>query len=144
MSENNIVFSGGCLCGAVRYEAKSGPQMMGDCFCLDCRKTSGTAHCSHMVMPKSDVDMSGEVSRFDKPADSGNIVTRCFCPKCGSPVYSMNSAMVDFIFLRASSLDDPEIYAAQMTVYTSRAPSWGRIDPDSQSFEAMPPSMPGA
>jgi len=143
MSENNQVFSGGCLCSAVRYEAKSEPQIMGDCFCLDCRKTSGTAHCSHMVMPKPEVKITGEVSRFDKPADSGNIVTRCFCPNCGAQVYSLNSAMEDLVFIRASSLDDPEIYVPQMTVYTSRAPSWGKIDPGTTTFEAMPPSMPG-
>lgn len=138
------VFSGGCLCGAVRYEANGEPKMMGDCFCLDCRRSSGAAHCSHIGMPKTVVKIAGEVSGFDKPADSGNIVTRCFCPVCGAPVYSLNSGMTDFLFVRASSLDNPEIYAPQLTVYTSRAPSWGRIDSGTETFEAMPPNVPGA
>ena len=136
--------SGGCLCGAVRYEGDAEPKMMGDCYCLDCRKSSGTAHCSHMGVPKAAVTLTGQVSSFDKPADSGNIVSRCFCPACGSAVYSTNSGMTDFLFIRASSLDDPEIYSPQLTVYTSRSPSWGRIDPNAPSFEAMPPNVPGA
>jgi hypothetical protein len=50
--------------------------------------------------------------------------------------------MPDLLFLRASSLDDPEVYSVQMTVYTSRAPSWGRVATDGPSFEAMPPRAP--
>nr|TFG54812.1 MAG: aldehyde-activating protein [Hyphomicrobiales bacterium] len=141
--ENSVVFSGGCLCGTVRYEVAMAPAMMGDCYCLDCRRSSGAAHCAHMGVPKAAVKLSGEVARFEKPADSGNIVTRCFCPNCGSPIYSTNSAMPELLFIRASSLDDPEIYSPQLTVYASRAPSWGRIDPNVPSFAAMPPNAPG-
>lgn len=142
LETNFLCFSGGCLCGAVRYTASGGPQFTGDCYCLDCRRSSGTAHSSHIVMAKSAVAITGKVSGFDKPADSGNIVTRCFCPNCGTPIYSANSAMSDLLFLRALSLDDPEIYSVQMTVYTSRAPSWARIEADAPAFEAMPPRAP--
>ncbi|MGY9107842.1 MAG: GFA family protein [Alphaproteobacteria bacterium] len=90
--------SGGCLCGAVRYEGECEPQLMGDCYCVDCRKSSGTAHCSHMGVPLEAMTLSGEVSSFDKPADSGNIVSRSFCPNCGSAVFSTNSGMVGFLF----------------------------------------------
>lgn len=144
MSENNKAFSGGCLCGAVRYEVDGEIGFMGHCYCIDCRKTSGTAHGSHVSIPKAAVKITGEVSTYDRAADSGNIVSRSFCKICGSPVYSTNSGMPDFYFIRASSLDDLEIFKAQVTVYTSRAPSWGRIDPDVMSFEAMPPRIPGA
>jgi hypothetical protein len=142
--ENSVVFSGSCLCGAVRFEAATAPAMMGDCFCNDCRKSSGAAHCAHMGVPKAAVQLTGQVSRFEKPADSGNMVTRFFCPDCGSPVYSSNSAMPEFLFIRASSLDDSKIYSPQMTVYISRAPSWGRIDPNVPSFAAMPPKASAA
>ena len=39
MSET--VYSGGCLCGAVRYEAQGEPLYAGHCYCEDCRKASG-------------------------------------------------------------------------------------------------------
>ena len=68
-------FSGGCLCGEVRYsgsEQKGG----GYCHCVDCRKSSGTGHCSHMIVPESAFQVSGAV------------VSRGFCPTCGSAVYS--------------------------------------------------------
>jgi len=134
--------SGGCLCGAVRYESDGEPLAAGHCHCLDCRKSSGTGHCSHLGLPEADFKLTGELRFFDAPADSGNIVSRGFCPTCGSPIYSTNSAMTGVLFLRASSLDDPELFNPQLVVYTKRAPSWDTIPGSLPSFEAMPPRMP--
>ena len=136
-------FEGGCLCGAVRYK---GPEAGGGghCHCVDCRKSSGTGFCSHMMVPEAGFAVTGEVRFFDKPADSGNVVSRGFCPTCGSAVYSTNSGMPGMVFVRASGLDDPEVFRPQMVVYTDRAVSWSRIDPGLPSFSAMPDpaSMP--
>ena len=46
-------FSGGCLCGAVRYESSAEPMFAGHCQCTDCRKTSGTGHSSHLAVPRA-------------------------------------------------------------------------------------------
>ena len=131
-------FNGGCLCGAVRYQGET--QIAGGhCHCIDCRKSSGTGHCSHMAVTAEGFSLTGEVRFYDAPADSGNIISRGFCPTCGSAVYSRNSGMPGLVFLRASSLDDPEVFQPQMIVYAKRAASWDRMDPDLPSFEAMPP-----
>lgn len=131
-------FEGGCLCGAVRYESKADAVGGGHCHCVDCRRSSGTGHCSHMVVPKDAVTITGEVKVYDRPTDSGASVGRVFCPRCGAPVYSLNSSMPEMIFIRASSLDDPEVFEPKMVVFTSRAPSWDHIDPDLPAFAAMP------
>jgi len=135
-------FSGGCLCGAVRYESDGEPVAAGHCHCLDCRRSSGTGHCSHLGLPEAGFKLTGELRFFDAPADSGNVVSRGFCPTCGSPIYSTNSGMTGVLFLRASSLDDPELFNPQLVVFTKRAPSWDRILGALPSFEAMPPRMP--
>ena len=132
-------FTGGCLCGAVRYECSGDPVAAGHCHCLDCRRSSGTGHCSHLVVPLAAFRVSGEVRFYDAPADSGNIVSRGFCPTCGSAIYSKNSGMPDMVFPRASSLDDPEVFRPQMIVYASRAPSWDHMDPSLPTFETMAP-----
>jgi hypothetical protein len=131
-------FEGGCLCGAVRYESKVGPVMSGHCQCQDCRKSSGTGHCSHLAVPRDAVSVTGALTVYDRPADSGNIVSRAFCPTCGSPVYSLNSAMSQMMFIRASSLDDLEVFKPQVVVYASRAASWDHVDPELPSFPKMP------
>lgn len=128
---------GGCLCGTVRYtcaEEAGG----GHCHCNDCRKTSGTGHGSHMIVPQAAFEMTGELRFFDKPADSGNMVSRGFCADCGSAIYSTNSAMPGMVFVRASSLDNPNDFKPQMRVYTDRAATWDHMDASLPGFATMP------
>lgn len=141
-------FEGGCLCGAVRYTCESEPVVAGHCHCIDCRRLSGTGHCSHLGVPSEAVTITGAVSEYDRPSDAGNMISRAFCPTCGAPVYSTNSQMAGMHFIRASSLDDPEVFKPQLVVYTSRAPSWDHVDDSLPAFEEMPPpadmpAMPG-
>ncbi len=124
-------FAGGCLCGAVRFESRVRPQVTVHCYCVDCRKTSGTGHGTHLVVPMEAFTLTGAVRLYERAADSGNIVTRGFCETCGSPVYSVNSGKPNLVFPRASLLDDPEIVQSQMRVYGSRAPSWDHAGPPS-------------
>lgn len=133
--------TGGCLCGAVTYACAADPIVGGHCQCEDCRRSGGTGHASHMAVPKVAVVVTGEVRTFDKPADSGNMVGRVFCPTCGSPVFSYNSGFPDMMFLRASSLDDPSVFAPQMVVYTSRAPAWDLMDSTLPAFPKNPPEV---
>jgi hypothetical protein len=91
-----------------------------------------------MIVPESAISVSGEIKFYDAPADSGNVVSRGFCPNCGSAVYSTNSGMPGMVFVRASSLDDPNVFKPQMVVYTDRAASWDYVDPSLPSFAAMP------
>lgn len=117
-------------------------KLAGHCYCVDCRKASGTDPGTHLMTPEDGFTVSGEVKFYDRPADSKNIVSRGFCPQCGSAIYSKNSAMAGVVFVRASSLDDLEIAKPQMILYTSRAPSWSQLDPNLPSFPEMPESVP--
>jgi hypothetical protein len=135
----SIEFEGGCLCGAVRYQSTAKPVAAGHCHCVDCRKTSATGHASHLVLPEDAFTVSGEVRFYDAPADSGNVVSRGFCPTCGSAIYSRNAGMPGLVFPRASSLDDPEVFRPGLVVFAKRAPSWDLVDPALPSFAEMPP-----
>jgi len=135
-------FTGSCLCGAVKIECAVDPMLTGHCHCVDCRKSSGSGHCTHLVVPEGAFTVSGVVKFFNNAADSGNIVSRGFCPTCGSPIYSTNAAMPGMVFPRASCLDDPDIAKPEMAIYASRAPSWDYIDPALPSVEEMPEGGP--
>lgn len=134
-----VILSGTCLCGGAHIHAEGDIVAAADCYCEHCRKSSGTSHCTHVALPDTAFTVEGNVSSFAHPAESGNIVTRSFCPQCGSALYSTNSAMPGMVFLRASCLDDLEAVAPNISVYTSRAPSWARLIPNAPQFETMPP-----
>lgn len=130
--------TGGCLCGAVRYEITAEPIVTGHCYCEDCRRTSATARATHVMVPQESFAVTGEVRAYDRPADSGNIVSRRFCPACGSAVFSTNSGMPAFAFVRASSLDDLDAVTPGVVAYASRAPQWDPADPALPAFAEMP------
>jgi hypothetical protein len=134
-------FSGRCLCGAVRYSSSAEPAMAGHCHCEDCRRSSGSGHSSHLAVPEASVSLAGQTKGYAKAADSGNVVTRHFCPECGAALFSTNSSMPGMMFLRASSLDDLEVFKPQMHVYAARAASWDHRDGELPAFDKMPPGM---
>lgn len=134
--------SGRCLCGASSFRSPGEVQFAGHCHCLDCRKTSGTSHSTHAVVPEAGFEASGPIRDHDKASDSGSMVRRSFCEVCGSPLYSRNDRMPGMVFVRASALDDPEKVAPGMVVYASRAPSWALSQEGLPRFDVMPPDMP--
>lgn len=133
---------GRCLCGAVSYKGSGDPQIVAHCYCIDCRKSSGTGHGTHVAMPESAVSVLGDLIFYERPADSGNVVSRGFCRSCASPILSKNSAMAGMVFLRASSLDDPDTVTPAMSVYASRAPQWDQPDSALPAFAEMPEGGP--
>ena len=70
------------------------------------------------------------------------MVSRGFCPTCGSAVYSTNSAMDGLVFPRASSLDDPNVITPGLIVYASRAAAWDHLDPALPAFPEIPEGPP--
>lgn len=131
------VITGSCLCGVVTYRVEAAPLVVGDCYCLDCRKSSGTAYCTHAGVPDAALALTGTLSTYTSAADSGNSVRRAFCPSCGSAILSTNSGMPGMTFIRVSSMADPDLAPPQMTVYAKRAPAWARIDRDKPVYEGM-------
>lgn len=132
-------YTGGCACGAIRYEISDEPMAMNDCQCRDCQRVSGTGHGSYLTFPqRAVVKVTGEAAHRDIVADSGNVKTHAFCPGCGSPVYLTFAAMPDLFTVHAASLDDPGRYKPQMVTYTARGYVWDKVDPDLPRFEKMP------
>lgn len=136
----NKPYTGGCACGAIRYEIAAEPIFSNECQCRQCQRVSGTGHGSFISFVRKEVvKLQGKASQWDLTADSGNVKTRSFCPACGSPVYQTYPAMPDVITIHAASLDDPERYQPQAVTYASRAHVWDRVDPALTAFETMPP-----
>ena len=133
-------YTGGCACGAIRYEISAEPVFSNDCQCRDCQRESGTGHQSHLTFMRSAVKLTGEAKHWDMVADSGNTKTRAFCPTCGSPVYLTFAAMPDMFAVRAASLDDPSRYQPQVVTYGVRGHIWDHLDPALPKFERMPPT----
>lgn len=131
-------YNGGCLCGAVRYECNAEPIFMGNCHCRDCQKASGSAYEAAIGVPAPALKITGNVKYFDSKADSGNMVSRGFCPECGSRLFGKSSGMAQLAIIMAASLDDPKQFQPGMDVYTSSAQPWDHMNPALPKFLKMP------
>ncbi len=131
--------TGGCLCGAVRYTANAEPTFMANCHCVDCRKSSAAGHMSLFGLPADKVEFSGTMSEYAMTADSGAAVTHHFCPNCGGQIFNNTSNNPDGVAVVAASLDNPDIFSPQVSVYASRATPWDPPKEGIPQFEKMPP-----
>ena len=131
--------TGGCHCGAVRYDSSGEPMMSATCHCTDCARISGAAGASAVAVPRDTVTVTGEVSWYASPGDSGKMVNRGFCPRCGTRLFGKPDLAPDLMSISILSLDDPSAVQPQMNLYTKSAAPWAASDSALTSFEGMPP-----
>jgi hypothetical protein len=141
MEQANEAYTGGCSCGAIRYEIPGEPIFSNHCHCRTCQGRSGTGHGSYATFMADGAKVEGEASQWEVAAESGIVKTHGFCPTCGSPVYLTIAAAPQFFIIHAGSLDDPERYVPQVTTYAGSALSWDQADPGLTRFEKMPPAQ---
>ena len=81
----NLPFTGGCVCGEVRYECSSRPLMMVKCHCRDCQRVSGGPYAPVVVVPLKAFKITiGGLQHYVTARLSGRNNLRGFCAKCGS------------------------------------------------------------
>ena len=79
--------TGGCLCGALRYEAFGESIGSGHCYCGDCRRASGSGFVPFMGFKAEDVRFTGEAREFRSKAANGGDAVRNRCAQCMSLVF---------------------------------------------------------
>lgn len=142
-----IALTGGCLCGAIRYEVKGPSMFVCQCCCRDCQRATGTGHTTIVGVHRNQLSLSGEPSVFTNAGDSGGSVTRHFCGKCAGRLYTSGTLPGDVIMIQAGSLDDPNVISPESVIYVKDAVKWDRFDPLLPRFEALPtfePQTPGS
>ncbi len=95
--------SGGCYCGAVRYEIRGPLRGVVDCHCSQCTRLNGHFG-AHSKARKSDLAITRDagLAWFDIT----DVARRGFCRRCGSPLFWENRRQ-DAMGIVAGSLDAP-------------------------------------
>ena len=126
-----LPITGGCVCGAVRYESSAAPLMMLRCHCRDCQQISGGPYAPAVVFPFRAFKITkGELQRYATSSVSGGHNLRGFCSQCGSRLTGAENPERGIIAVTASSLDDPGLFKPQMDVFVSEAQAWDLMDPE--------------
>jgi hypothetical protein len=133
--------TGGCLCRAVRYSVTAAPIVTRACWCRLCQYIGAGSGTVNVCFPTEAITVSGELREYRSVADSGNPMVRRFCPLCGTHLFTGTVARPHLMFVRAGTLDDPELVRPAMTIWTSSAPSWACFDEGIPKVERQPPPV---
>lgn len=134
-----MAVTGGCLCGAVRYEVDAAPIVTRACWCRLCQAIGAGSATVNTCFPSDKITITGELRDYVSIADSGNRMHRRFCPVCGVHLFSEAEARPHLIFVRAGTLDDRELARPAATIWTAEAPSWACIDDRIPRLEGQAP-----
>ncbi|HEY0417176.1 MAG TPA: GFA family protein [Gaiellaceae bacterium] len=121
-------FTGGCLCGGVRFEIDDAPLGASYCHCTRCQRRTGTAaSASARFAPGAVRVVAGEeLVREYAPADGW---AKCFCSACGSALWSRDPA-TGAKGVRLGAFDtDPGIRPA-FRQFVAYAAAWESIPDD--------------
>jgi hypothetical protein len=140
MTDDDTRFTGGCLCGALRYEVRGEPLYMGHCYCRDCRKASGSGFIPFMGVAAQAVRFQGESKAFVSPSANGGDATRNFCPLCAGLVFGGVRGESDSFTLYVGSLDDPSLFRPTVAIFAKDRPDWTPMPSGLVVFDAMPPA----
>ncbi|MFC3053146.1 GFA family protein [Kordiimonas pumila] len=132
--DNNSLFQGKCLCGAVRVEIFAEPLWVGHCHCPSCRKATSASYATYAGFKVSSVFFKGEKP---KVFESSPGVIRRFCGKCGSPVSFEGETWPDEIHLHVQLLDNASAFTPTGHTYVKTRMPWVSMDDGLEQFEAF-------
>ncbi|MBI4692997.1 MAG: GFA family protein [Gammaproteobacteria bacterium] len=118
-------YTGGCLCGAIRYEVEGPLGALVYCHCGQCRKAQGTAFASSAPVPAAQFTLVAGAEHL-KCHHATPAKGRYFCAECGSPIYSRLDGG-DVLRLRAGSLDGPVPLVPAAHIFTADRANWFEI-----------------
>ena len=132
--------TGGCLCGAIRYESAGEPVFGLLCHCRDCQRQSGSAYNAALRVPAAGFRVTkGTPKLYVGTADSGNTVARAFCPDCGSPLFLRVASRPDLVGIRVGTLDDPSGFRPEADIFVKSAQPWDYMNPELPKYDTYPP-----
>ena len=82
---------------------------------------------------------NGETASFAVTAESGNMVTRYFCPTCGSRIFNENTGRPGVLAVTVGCLDNSDWFAPEAVIYARNRAGWDTTSVDIPNFEAMSP-----
>jgi hypothetical protein len=140
--------TGGCMCGAVRYELKSQPFDCGWCHCRTCQLNSGAPGMVFASVPDSDFTWTSGSDKV-KSVPSSSFGHREFCSECGTPFLMKVDHQPETVDFSVVTLDEPEAIAPGFHIFSSSKVGWfeskdelprhDRFRPDTRGLEGTEP-----
>ena len=135
------MYTGSCLCGAVKYEVAGPFDMMAHCHCSMCRKHHGAMFATFMSAPLAGfrwVSGQDNVDEYRSSTDG----RRSFCRSCGSVTPTLMKEM-GLVIVPAGNLDGDPGIRPQMHMFAGSRANWFAITDALPQHKGYPPQFGG-
>jgi hypothetical protein len=130
----DLPLSGGCRCGALRFEIAARPLLSVACHCRGCQRMSGGPYSLSLAIPPDAFQVtSGE----DVAGGADHGFGHRFCGACLSWVFT-RLAVIGIVNVRTTMLDDPGPWPPFAETCTDERLPWVAT-PARHGFPAFPP-----
>ena len=120
------MYTGGCLCGAVRFEIRGPIRDIVYCHCSRCRKAQGSAFATNGIVEAADFHMlSGADSLTGYESSPGQ--TKFFCKTCGSPIMSRSTQNPEHVRVRIGTIDSDIVERPVAHIFATSKANWEEI-----------------
>lgn len=132
-----MAVTGGCHCGAVRYELEGEALTHALCHCSDCRRSAGAPMVGWTMYPVAALKLVKGTPRVYQSSEHGR---RLFCADCGTGLFYENASMLPgLIDIQSCTYDDPDAIPAQAHIQVAERIRWMERSHELPAFERFPP-----
>ncbi len=134
-----MTISGGCHCGAIRYQAQGDPITHALCHCTDCRRHAGAPMVGWTMYPTEAVTVISGTPKIYHSSKNGR---RYFCPDCGTGLFYSNAEILPGIIdIQSATYDDPDAVPARAHIQVAERIGWMATAHELPTYERYPPSL---
>jgi len=126
---DDAVFSGGCLCGAVRFEVTPPTKWCAHCHCSLCRRAHGAAFVTWFGVEKIRFAMVSGADHICWHLSTPE-ARRGFCRLCGSTMFFEGERWPDETHIALANMDGPIDRSPQAHVFYDRHVDWVALGDD--------------
>ncbi|MBR0824217.1 GFA family protein [Bradyrhizobium manausense] len=129
--------TGGCHCGAIRYEVNGDMMVHALCHCTDCRRHAGAPMVGWAMYPQEAVKVVRGEPKIYRSSEHGR---RHFCADCGTGLFYVNENMMPGVIdIQSGTHDDPDAAPPMMHIQVAERLSWMERAHELPVFERYPP-----
>jgi len=122
-----VLITGGCYCGAVRFQATQSPLYQANCHCSNCRRAIGAQSVAWITVNTANFRFTeGTPRRY--LTDTG--AWRTFCDNCGTSMTYEIASRPNEIDITTGSLDQPEHFPPSRDVFSDEKLTWVPLVPE--------------
>ena len=136
-----MLITGGCHCGAIRYQATGEALTHALCHCTDCRRHAGAPMVGWTMYPQDSVTLTQGSPKTYHSSEHGR---RQFCPDCGTGLFYTNAVVLPGIIdIQSATYDDPDVVPARLHIQVAERLRWMERAHELPTFERFPsPAKP--